>query len=289
MASITTFVNKAEDALPILKKIADLNEKASTIVSKIIDDVATNAHYAYQKMSSKLDDVIELFVKHGDNINFTNAVSKLDGDDLLKTKNIIEYCADNYSDNMVEEVSDAIKDTSNFPNAYDTCVSEQKNINRVVGESGDAKGKVDEIAKAYDEDGAAGVKREIIDNAHNDTIETVFEKNNIGNNNLSIRQNVIDDVINETLKGNKNFTSQYVLTGDEAIQLGIDFLGTGYKEIGLPNSGVFRNTVNGQIRQFRMDIKSLCGDHPPNLPHVHLEIINANNRAVINNHIIFEE
>ncbi len=105
-----------------------------------------------------------------------------------------------------------------------------------------------------------------------------------------MRQSSIDTVINETLNGKGNFTSSQTLTSSEALQSGIDFLGEGYTEIGKPGSGVYRNTVNGQIRQFRMDNNSICGNHAPNQPHVHLEIIDpVTNKPISNNHIIFTE
>ena len=85
-------------------------------------------------------------------------------------------------------------------------------------------------------------------------------------------KNKIDEVIDETLAGRqrigvRRIDSKYTLTEDEALEAGIQFLGPGYREIGQRGSGVYRN---GQ-RQFRMDQRSLKGDHEPFIRHVHLE------------------
>ncbi len=67
-------------------------------------------------------------------------------------------------------------------------------------------------------------------------------------------------------------------------------MGEGYSEIGKPGSGVYRNVVDGQIRQFRMDNNSICGNHSPGKPHVHLEIIDPiTNKPIVNNHVTFKE
>ncbi|MEP4076451.1 RHS repeat domain-containing protein [Haloferula sp.] len=99
----------------------------------------------------------------------------------------------------------------------------------------------------------------------------------------------VDDVISETLNGNKkNITSQHTLTADEALTAGEKFVGPGYKEIGKPGSGVFRSADG--TKQFRMDNNSLQGNHAPNVPHVHLETYAPGARKpTVNNHIPFTE
>ena len=99
--------------------------------------------------------------------------------------------------------------------------------------------------------------------------------------------NKVDDVIEETLGSNKrNLTSQHTLAADEALDAGEKFLGTGYKEIGKTNSGVFRSADG--TRQFRIDKGLLTGSHAPNVPHVHLETFKPGaNKPTVNNHIPF--
>jgi RHS repeat-associated protein len=95
-----------------------------------------------------------------------------------------------------------------------------------------------------------------------------------------------DDVISETLNhsGKKDFTSQYSLTEDEALDTGIQWLGDGYREMGQPGTGVFRSIDD--TRQFRIDSASLSGSHPPNVPHVHLELLDQKSGDIIsNNHV----
>jgi hypothetical protein len=97
--------------------------------------------------------------------------------------------------------------------------------------------------------------------------------------------NVVDDVMAETLGARqRNITSSYRLTADEALTAGQRWVGHGYAELGKPGSGVFRS-VDG-TRQFRMDANSLMGNHPPRVPHVHLEIYAPGARVPsVNNHI----
>lgn len=94
----------------------------------------------------------------------------------------------------------------------------------------------------------------------------------------------IDAVIHETNTQKGNITSRYTLSSDEALEAGMKYLGSEYREIGKSGSGVYRNKEG--TRQFRMDNNSLEGNHSPNVPHVHLERISPNKkRPITNNHI----
>ncbi len=94
----------------------------------------------------------------------------------------------------------------------------------------------------------------------------------------------VDAVIDETNSRKGNITSRHTLSSDEALDAGIKFLGSDYREIGKPGSGVYRNAEG--TRQFRIDNNSLEGNHSPNVPHVHLEKINpSKNKPTTNNHI----
>lgn len=81
--------------------------------------------------------------------------------------------------------------------------------------------------------------------------------------------NKVDTVIAETFSGKGNITSDVILSADELLQAGEQFLGNGYKEIGKPGSSVFRSADD--LRQFRIDDNSLLGKHSPGVPHGHLE------------------
>jgi hypothetical protein len=93
------------------------------------------------------------------------------------------------------------------------------------------------------------------------------------------------DVIIETMDGTGNITSAYNLSIDDALDTGQTFLGPGYTNIGLHNSGVSRSADG--LRQFRIDEGSITGGHPPDVPHVHLEIFDPSDlrRPRVNNHI----
>ncbi|MGI8662555.1 MAG: polymorphic toxin-type HINT domain-containing protein [Acidimicrobiales bacterium] len=98
--------------------------------------------------------------------------------------------------------------------------------------------------------------------------------------------NIVQDVIGETQAGSGNITSGRVLTADEALATGEEFVGPGYTELGRPGSGVFRSA--DELRQFRMDPRSLEGLHPPGGPHVHFEMFNLGDRLpFVNNHVPF--
>jgi hypothetical protein len=97
-------------------------------------------------------------------------------------------------------------------------------------------------------------------------------------------KNKIDELIDEMLAGRqrigvRRIDSKHTLTEDEALEAGIQFPGPGYREIGQRGSGVYRN---GQ-RQFRMDQRSLNGDHEPFIPHVHLETFRGGRKPFVNN------
>lgn len=80
----------------------------------------------------------------------------------------------------------------------------------------------------------------------------------------------VDQVINETLSGRKDFTSSTTLTTDEALSAGQKYLGPEYREIGKPGSGVF-HSADG-TKEFRIDSESISGAHAPGVPHVHFGV-----------------
>jgi hypothetical protein len=91
----------------------------------------------------------------------------------------------------------------------------------------------------------------------------------------------IDQIIEETSNSKiDSFTSNYEVTESEAIELGLKWLGEGYKIVGKPNDGVFRSS-NG-LKQFRIDKNSLLGNHGPWKPHVHLENVLDDGCTIIN-------
>ncbi|TAI48486.1 RHS repeat domain-containing protein [Flagellimonas allohymeniacidonis] len=100
---------------------------------------------------------------------------------------------------------------------------------------------------------------------------------------------VESSVILETFGGDGDITSEFELTEDQALDVGMDFVGDDYKELGKPGSGVFRSNVqneDGTYNQFRIDNNSLEGKHKPKVPHVHLEIIDPSRKEpLVNNHI----
>ncbi|MGC0887828.1 hemagglutinin repeat-containing protein [Pantoea agglomerans] len=98
----------------------------------------------------------------------------------------------------------------------------------------------------------------------------------------------IDTVINETLSGKKNFTSSTTLSSDEALAAGLKFLGTGYKEIGKPGSGVY-HSADG-TKEFRIDSGSIGGAHAPGVPHVHFGVKNpTTGKYISNNHVPYKD
>ncbi|MCL2859326.1 MAG: hypothetical protein FWF46_01885, partial [Oscillospiraceae bacterium] len=105
-------------------------------------------------------------------------------------------------------------------------------------------------------------------------------------NGSSSEINKTNDIINETLNSKGNITSKYTLTEDEALDLGNELMGTGYKEVGKPGSGVFEKQIGDQTYRFRIDSGSLEGNHAPSISHVHVEILDKSRNVIVNNHII---
>jgi hypothetical protein len=98
----------------------------------------------------------------------------------------------------------------------------------------------------------------------------------------------VDQVINETLSGKKNFTSAMTLTADEALSAGQKYLGPGYREIGKPGSGVF-HSADG-TREFRIDLGSISGAHAPSIPHVHFGVKDpVTGKYASNNHVPYTD
>lgn len=94
----------------------------------------------------------------------------------------------------------------------------------------------------------------------------------------------VDQVINENISGKKNFTSNLKLSTDEGLAAGQKYLGSGYREIGKPGSGVF-HSADG-TREFRIDAGSIAGSHPPSVPHVHFGVKeSATGKYITNNHV----
>jgi len=98
----------------------------------------------------------------------------------------------------------------------------------------------------------------------------------------------VDQVINETLSGKKNFTSSMTLTTDEALSAGQKYLGPEYREIGKPGSGVF-HSADG-IKEFRIDSGSISGAHAPGVPHVHFGVKDpVTGKYISNNHVPYAD
>ncbi len=103
-----------------------------------------------------------------------------------------------------------------------------------------------------------------------------------------VQLNKADAVIRETFMRNGNFTSKYVLSAEEALEAGMKYLGSGYKELGNPARGVFRS-MDG-LRQFRIDNGSLMGNHRPFYSHIHYERFEIGSKyGTANNHVRFYE
>lgn len=98
----------------------------------------------------------------------------------------------------------------------------------------------------------------------------------------------VDQVINETLSGRKNFTSSMTLTTDEALSAGQKYLGPEYREIGKPGSGVF-HSADG-TKEFRIDSGSISGAHAPGVPHVHFGVKDpVTGKYISNNHVPYAD
>ncbi len=103
---------------------------------------------------------------------------------------------------------------------------------------------------------------------------------------LRNRGNVGDDVIRETLSGSGDIRRVHRLSSTDALTTGEQFLGPGYKQLGKPNSGVFRSADG--LRQFKIDGGSLI--HPQGA-HVSFEAFNVSQSTnpyaepYVNNHV----
>ncbi|MFK7702028.1 DUF637 domain-containing protein [Pseudomonas caspiana] len=98
----------------------------------------------------------------------------------------------------------------------------------------------------------------------------------------------VDQVINETLSGKKNFTSSMTLTTDEALSAGQKYLGPEYREIGKPGSGVF-HSADG-TKEFRIDSGSISGAHAPGVPHVHFGVKDpVTGKYISNNYVPYAD
>lgn len=62
------------------------------------------------------------------------------------------------------------------------------------------------------------------------------------------------------------------------------FLGKQFRELGKTGSGVFRS--NDNLRQFRMDVSSLNGNHKSYKLQIHLELFDHKDEVSVINHII---
>jgi hypothetical protein len=161
MASVTVIAGKVQDAMPILRKIADLGANAQAAVTKVINNIGKNAKYVYAKLANKIDDFIDIFTKYGDNVNFTASISRIaDFDPMLalKTRTLIYKGLENYSDDLLTNFSYSVTKFPEFGDVIENMPSELDNIVREVFDSGDVDGKVSALSKAYNENGVAGVR-----------------------------------------------------------------------------------------------------------------------------------
>ena len=106
---------------------------------------------------------------------------------------------------------------------------------------------------------------------------------------LQKADNVIDDVIQETLqyvnKDKPNFTSSHTLTESEILDAGEKFLGPNYTEIGGNGSGVFRSKSG--TAQFRIDNGSI--DAADGNAHASFEHLDNSGKVITNNHVKIEQ
>jgi len=100
---------------------------------------------------------------------------------------------------------------------------------------------------------------------------------------------IVNAVIQETLAGKGNITSNFALTEQQARMAGKKFVQKGFSTHQAHGGGdVFMNKVGGNIHQFRMDAASMLGSHKPHFSHFHLEVFvnsTAKKNMVVNNHI----
>lgn len=122
---------------------------------------------------------------------------------------------------------------------------------------------------------------------HNLTVDGIHTYYVLAGDDPVLVHNCVQDVIDETVTGRGNLTSKHVLSADDALTAGQQWVGPGYREVGTSGSGVFRSADN--LRQFRMDASSLTGSHPPGVPHVHFErFMPGVRRPFVNNHVPFQ-
>jgi hypothetical protein len=161
IASVTIIVGKVQDAMPILRKIADLGANAQATVTKVVNGIAKNANYAYAKLANKINDFVDLFTKYGDNANFVTSISRIaDFDPMLafKTRTLIYKGLENYSDDLLTNFSYSVTKFPEFGDVIENMPSELDNIVREVFDSGDVDGRVSALSRAYNENGVTGVR-----------------------------------------------------------------------------------------------------------------------------------
>jgi hypothetical protein len=146
--------------MPILRRIAELSTDAQAVINKVAGGVAKKANYAYMKLSSKLDDFIEMCAKYADNANFIkviDTVSDADGMLMLKTSDMFDIGFEKYPLNKVDEFSEAAVRNPDIGDVVDNIPAETENIADHIFGADDVNGRTNEITDAYKKDGKAGV------------------------------------------------------------------------------------------------------------------------------------
>nr|WP_184286692.1 RHS repeat-associated core domain-containing protein [Nocardiopsis algeriensis] len=105
---------------------------------------------------------------------------------------------------------------------------------------------------------------------------------NSGGESCSITNAVISET--KDARGKGSIVGNVPVTADQALDAGIEFLGSGYREMG-EGRGVFRSADG--LRQFRIDPDSLDGGHWPDFPHVHFQMFDSpgDKKNSVNNHV----
>ncbi|MFJ8939789.1 RHS repeat-associated core domain-containing protein [Streptomyces sp. NPDC102365] len=95
---------------------------------------------------------------------------------------------------------------------------------------------------------------------------------------------LLKKLFDETESSKGSIISKHSVNADEALEAGLQFVGSGYKELG-KNRGVFRSADG--LKQFRIDQDSLAGGHWPHVPHIHLQIFakSTDKKSIVNNHV----
>lgn len=92
-------------------------------------------------------------------------------------------------------------------------------------------------------------------------------------------------ILVETIESTGNYTSRHTVNSAEALEIGVQWLGDKYTQLGKSDSGVFLST--DKKRRFRIDKGSIMGAHSPFKPHIHLELLHPITAEMIsNNHIL---